>query len=85
MEVDLLLILWLNKVSEAVHRRHLEQVGSDPNPRQRRRKKASSGAFPMIAGNLYAGISDGKHLASLLLHYVPHACTWNGTLGMQYH
>ena len=87
VEVDSLLILWLNKVSEVVNAKLEEEFDKlvyDPDPRQRRRNKAAilgSGgkiAIPLIEGDLYRGLCDGRVLAALLLHYAPQACTWNG-------
>lgn len=87
VEVDLLLILWLNKVTESVSSKLEEEFNRlvhDPDARQRRRNKAvmleCSGklTIPLIKGDLYGGIHDGQVLAALLLHYAPHACTWNG-------
>lgn len=87
VEVDLLLILWLNKLSSGVCAKLEEESNRlirDPDPRQKRRNKAAileSGGkptIPLIKGDLYGGVSDGRVLAALLLHYAPQACTWNG-------
>ncbi len=87
MEVDLLLILWLNKVSEAVYTKRADEINGllqDSDPKLRKKNKAAvakSGgypAIPLIAGDICTGISDGQSLAALMLHYVPQACTWNG-------
>ena len=90
LKVDLLLILWLNKVAECVSARLEEEANrTDQGSRQRRRKKAvitESGGkltIPVIKEDLYKGIYDGKILAALLFYYVPHTCTWNGITVLQ--
>lgn len=87
--MDLLLILWLNKVSAAVfaeRQKEVKKLLQEPDPRQRRRNKAmllqsggnSNPAVPHIEGDLGSGIRDGRSLAALLLHYAPQDCTWKG-------
>ena len=79
------MLLWLNKVSEAVCRRHREEISSmmeDPDPRQRRRNrlKLVNEATPSIPPimELCSGIGDGQCLAALLIHYAPQAAKWTG-------
>ena len=85
IELDLLITVWLNKVSEAVcntRSKEIDILMHEPDPRQRRRNKAmvmQSGdnpVIPPILGDLYSGISDGQSVAALLLHYLPHVCEW---------
>ena len=87
--------MWLNKVSESVRAKRLEEVDRlihEPDPRQRRRNKTAVTQFgdniaiPVIKeGDLCSGIHDGKTLAALLLHYAPQDCTWNGLYLLHYH
>ena len=85
--MDLLLTLWLNKVSDVVYAKRADEINGllqDPDLKQRKKNKsvvAKSGgypAIPLITGDICVGISDGQSLAALMLHYVPHACSWNG-------
>ena len=70
------LILWLNKVSEAVCLLRKEETTAlllDPDPTQRRRNKAKLMNQPGMRipriDQLGAGIADGQCLAALILHY----------------
>lgn len=82
-----MLILWLNKVAEAVYAKRADEINGllqDPDPKQRKKNKSvvvkSGGypAIPLIVGDICTGISDGQSLAALMLHYAPQACNWNG-------
>ena len=70
-EVDVLLVIWLRKVSEAVNEEHYY-------PCPRRKKRTKSRGIPSIDGDLCSGISDGQNLASLLLYYAPQSYNWSG-------
>ena len=70
------LILWLNKVSEAVCQLSKEETTAlllDPDPTQRRRNKVKLMNQPGMRipriDQLGAGIADGQCLAALILHY----------------
>lgn len=87
VEVELLLMLWLNKVSEAVYAKRADEINSllqSTDPKQRKKSKSmvvkSGGypAIPLITGDICIGISDGQNLAALMLHYAPNSCSWNG-------
>ena len=70
------LILWLNKVSEAVCQFSKEESSAlllDPDTIQRRRNKVKLMNEPDVRipriDQLGAGITDGQCLAALILHY----------------
>lgn len=70
------LVLWLNKVSEAVCNYSKEEMTGlllEPDPFQRRRNKVKLLDSPETSippvNQLGAGITDGQCLAALLLHY----------------
>ena len=70
------LILWLNKVSEAVCQLSKEETTAlllDPDPMQRRRNKVKLMNQPEMSipriDELGTGITDGQCLVALLLHY----------------
>lgn len=89
IEVDLLLKLWLNKVSAAVfseHQAKVKQLLMEPDLRRRRKNKVlllqsgvgNNHTIPHIEGDLCSGIKDGRSLATLLLYYAPQDFSMNG-------
>ena len=79
------LLLWLNKVSEAVGREQREEAKrklKDPDARQRRRNRLqlmSEGDMIIPhAADLCSAVTDGQCLAALLVHYIPHGTKWSG-------
>ena len=80
------LILWLNKVSEAVCQLCKEETTAlvlDPDPIQRRRNKVKLMNQPEMriprVDQLGAGIADGQCLAALILHYHKDSAKSSGT------
>jgi hypothetical protein len=80
------LILWLNKVSEAVCQLSKDETTAlllDPDPTQRRRNKVKLMNRPDMRipriDELGAGIADGQCLAALILHYHKDSAKSSGT------
>ena len=81
------LVLWLNKVSEAVCNCNKEETTAlllEPDPLQRRRNKVKLMNSPETrippVDQLGAGITDGQCLAALLLHYCQDSVKCSGII-----
>ena len=80
------LLLWLNKTSEAVCKRHhlvVEQMHSETNPTKRRQNKMKlmSDPGPMAipkSSDLAMAVAHGQCLAAVVLHYFPSSFSYSG-------
>ena len=79
------LLLWLNKVSQAVCTKQKTETNvllQDPDARQRRRNRlklvGAGEALIPLAEDLCSGVASGQCLAALLVHYIPQMAKWSG-------
>ena len=86
------LLLWLNKVSQAVCTKQKETTDmllQEPDARQRRRNRLKMMGVeePLIpvTEDLCCGTASGQCLAALMVHYVPQIARWSGEFGFNPH
>lgn len=86
------LLLWLNKVSQAVCTKQkgaTDMLLQEPDARQRRRNRLKMMGVeePLIplTEDLCCGTASGQCLAALLVHYIPQITRWSGELTVKLH
>ena len=79
------LVLWLNKVSQAVVQaeiRQREDLVHVSDARQRRRNKlqllGAGEPHICLVEDVCVGVGEGQCLGALLVHYVPQSFKWKG-------
>ena len=81
------LVLWLNKVSQAVctNLAVTDTLLQEPDAGQRRRNRLKKMGVeePLIppTEDLCCGTASGQCLAALMIHYVPQLAKWSGEFG----